>query len=620
MVEPVRRPTLTESFFKVAAEEGRVPAYVLEDPTKGYKLYVPEGSTLMGIARQMAPLINLQGNIVDTVKMIADNNGLLGEDHSGDWREIRLAAGQPLYIPLPPGVEVQLLPVIKPDGATPDLAGDFAKAEPTSLDTMTQGFIAEGKIDPALARDPERVETIIKALNNNMPDDALADSLYVPGIDDFAHVSPLRPPAIENAGALASLFVTEPVKPGDTAPHHMEHCYSYAMGYGLALDPGAGRPLIFGVKELDFSTSAADIRNIPFRNEKEYVVLSQSYAYPHNADNAMITDHADLNLETVNFVAAGNYRKIAGSETMVAATDSQIGPRSYIVGAVHEINGKNVLADYSSAGADILAPPLPLLDGQYAGGTSYATPVMAAIDREMLERYGGLLTQEEIFSAALMSTDMNLTQSDGKPVNFRTNGGGQPHDLYAGAGMIDPQRWQGNLDTMAAMKLKMEYVPGKIDHAVTLQPEGETQNVMGGTIYAYSVPISEDMTLDRLSFVLPREDGKPPAGIWIESPSGFHIDIPDSVSQGIGTSAFALEDVKQGQELKIYSDHPLRKDSFVEIRGLGDGNVVQTLRDKLQQDGQIPRPNTDYVGAQTLEDYAATRPAPLNAQNFEIKF
>lgn len=263
-------------------------------------------------------------------------------------------------------------------------------------------------------------------------------------------------------------------------------------------------------------------------------------------------------------------------------------------------------------------------------GTSFASPMMAALNQKMLELYGGTLTQEEIIAAAYMSTTMDLAETNAprarelygfmnefKPVDvvFETNGGGRPHSDRAGAGMIDPQKWQENLNLMAGIKMRMEHVPDPVQQRFYVgdMTPVEGRDILGDKTFTYTLRINEDMTLDRLALVLPQEttftqdpDAAPRHVISVTSPSGFKFDMPPTPHDSVGTSAFSLEDVKAGDEITItVRGEPLSLMANVVVNGQGDGNVIQTTRDTLMEMGKMPQPLTDYAGTRLKSEVDA---------------
>lgn len=612
-LRPPPRPRLTDLFLEAAIDEGRVPGFNNEDPRYGYQMTVAAGQTLMDVARQMTPLINPDGNTVDTARIIAAHNGYTDNIGGDEWRDVQLREGQPLFIPMPEGVEIQRrhMPFIPSEEPTsPGSLGEIFRGaiEATPTD-VTEEMILRGEIAPAIAADFERTQDIISALNPTLGPGNTEATILIPAKDDFADIPRLRAPAVEGTGADATLVVTEPLlSPVD---NHMQHCYEYALGYGTAIKPDGERPAIFGIREKQFSNADEDIGSIPFRNENEYLVVSHSYVTADTSDIMRWFDADNIGLDTVYFVAAGNGGNVEEQKNLFVAQPEQLGPQSYIVAAAHESNGKKVIADYNSPGADFVAPAIPLMDGEKAMGTSYATPILAAVDRQMLELYGGVLSQEEIMAAALMSTDMDIYKSENSPVHFTTNGGGVPHDMYAGAGMVDIGRWQDTLDLMAGMKKQMEYVPDKIEEQAPLTLAKVEDYGALGQRYTYEVTIPEDMTLDRLSFIMKTEDGTHLRNLGISSPSGFGINVPEATFDGLATQSFALEDVKAGDKLVITSPDPLTADSFAVVRGYGDGSVIQTLRDALMEEDMMPQPNESYIGAQVTADYYRDNPVNL---------
>ncbi|MBU0858399.1 MAG: hypothetical protein KJ667_00530 [Alphaproteobacteria bacterium] len=597
-----------------ANDSGRMRSYAFDDPQWGYAHTVSPGEGLMSVARGFKPLMEGEHTTVEAAIIIGRHNGLLGEDGNGKWQDVRLQIGQQLHIPIPRESEVFAMTV----NTTPDV---------TSLVTL---FNDNSLLAPHIAADPARAEAALRALNPDLEATLASGTaeeiiVNIPAPNDFAHVTPLRAPTITDAGARATLIVAEGTDP--EKPDHAETCFDYANDYANALTPDAEtRAAIYAVDEIYHGSMIHSMHDLPAANPNEYLVFSQSYAYDQTL-NGYVPSDTYINLQNVHFMPAGNIAGELGKHDLISAEEQHLGPRSYTIGAIHEQLGKPVMGYYSSAGADLLAPPVPLYNGEYAAGTSLATPMMAALDRQMLENYGGVLNQEEIMAAAFMSTEMDIHSPNNKLMAFTTNGGGRPHNTYAGAGMIDPARWQENLETMVGIKRHMQYQPDMISETIPLhdqQPVVQT-NMLGDTTYTYTIPMPADMTLDRLSFVLDTENNVPLEDTTITAPSGFIYQMGKNSLNAHATSAFALEDVRIGDTMTITTTAPLDGDSRAIIRGHGDGNIVQALRDNLMERGLLPQPNASYIGTTPRAEFEAayfgTQPSAgtglqnINSQN-----
>lgn len=606
------RPSLVDSFIEAARDQGRLHDYSLRLPeNRNGQIIVLDDDNIFTVASDLYPLYEGTMSLVEIAATIVEQNQLAPAGPDGAWQSVKLDPGQTLNIPLPEGLEIHRITTTAAD--VEKLAVEFTAApywgNPETR-TDEQGIRLFERFNPAVTIEPGIVSM-------DMPDESGRIKIALPRLDDFAHIDALRPPADPDAGAvIATLFIVETVEEdldAGVTPHH-KIVYDYARDYADALAPSYGGYLpILSARENFYGENLEALQEMPSPLTGEYAVFNHSYAMSRKGRSNI---YAGLDLKSVHFLSAGNSANKDGLETMLSAVSPQLGPRSYVIAAAHpHIGGTPQLAAYSSPGADITAPPLPLYNGERATGTSFASPMMAALGRQMLEYYGGALTPEEIMAAAFMSTDMDMIQKIGEPVIFKTNDGGRPHNPRAGAGIIDPARWQDNLDTMTAMKRTMEYQPEMISEDIffkDLPAPAQTTDQAGRTTYSYSIPLPADMTLDRLSFVMPMQDEAPLQNVTVTSPSGFTYDIGDAAYNAHATSAFALEDVRAGDIMTITTTTPLRVDAFVQINGHGDGNVVQMLRDSLMEEGLLPQPNTIYAGATPR---AETAPAPAGLQS-----
>lgn len=619
-----RRPSLSETFFAHAFTEGALRFRYDIDPAK-HKVTAAPGDTLLGIAAAYRSAMNIESP-ANAAHALALQNGILPAN--GRWQDVRLAVGQSLVIPVARGMEIVTIPI-----------------EPgTTIADITTSLKEKGRLPPSLENNPERAAKVIDAINPlreqlyNMAynvKDMVSDpsfSLPVPikalVRDDFEKIEPLQTPGLTKRGN-TTLVISEP----ESA--HLDTVLDFARSYSRALTAeGAVTPKIYGYAEQDHGIIInGGLHTLPKPDpaSNDYLIFNHSYRRSFDSFDRLMHNPEFRELKTIHFLAAGNsaddFTRDADENI---AIPYQLGPRSYLVGAAHpNPDGTVKLADYTSVGADIVAPPMALHNGELIGGTSFASPMMAALNQKMLELYGGTLTQEEIMSAAYMSTDMKLTETNNQryydlhgftltpgPVDvvYLTNGGGRPYSERAGAGMVDPQRWQETLNTMAGIKMRMEYTPETIREAIDvgkLKPK-ETVNLDGSTSYIYTVPITQDMTLDRLALILPQvrhmtdPDKASEQNVFIESPSGFTYALPATPHGTVGTSAFALEDVKAGDTITIVSGgSPLADIAQIVINGQGDGNVIQATRDLLQEQGKMPHPITFYAGARLNSEVEA---------------
>jgi hypothetical protein len=602
-------PLLRQDFIVAATDSNSIQGFSYQNIGE-VPVVIQSGDTLFSLAKTYAPLMGMQDPVNAAIKIAAFNN-MLGTDNKTPWQDVKINAGDNIYIPVDNNIE--LLP-------KDSLSSTFKKYSSTEIASQ---LATSGLLPVTLAGDAVATGKLLEELNPGQFDEngiMTGNALdKVPVHDDFAHVKPLATPELA-LPATSTLVVAESLTEGQIKDH-MNITHDFARSYARALSGDSGWQEILAYNEPKWGDIYREIQpHIGKDANSEYLIISQSYNSTAEYDEstglavedfmnfkAYRENPALMDTGIIHFIAAGNNAATHPGQHL--AMPEQLGGRAVIVGAVHEmIDDVKMLADYSSPGADILAPPIAMHSGQPITGTSYATPMMAALDKQMLDRYGGTLTPEEIMAAAYMSTDMDLSQRSydiekkqifTHPVAFETNGGGRPHNDRAGAGMIDPEKWQENLETMTKMKLSMQHNPDfRVDKLSLGDQVPEVENQGVNYAFKYTVTIPADMTLDRLSLLVQQQDGKE-GKISITSPSGFTYDMPHARSAAVGTSAFALEDVRAGDKITItVTGEPLSKDAAIVVRGYEDGNVIQTLRDYLMERDQMPKPNTDYLGAE----------------------
>lgn len=347
--------------------------------------------------------------------------------------------------------------------------------------------------------------------------------------------------------------------------------------------------------------------------EGRSVELGKSYM---NADNIAF-EGTRLMLNALEqskpaiFVAAGNFRITEGpyiqSRTVIHS------PRSTIVGAVGQYDlgsGKGLaIAHYSSYFADICVRE-PVQNNEAMKGTSFTTPVMAALDRQFLEWYGNRLSFEEIKAAGLMSASRDILDFDnplamgnrpapqGDAIKthsavFNSNGGGLPHNTFCGAGLADVAKWKKNLDIMVTLKQPGQDAEGR---SFTL-PVGSpsVQDLQGKKEYTYKFRVPQDMTLGRLSFLLPQNRDER-SEVVVKTPAGFEMQMPHALTDIVSTDAFSFEDVHTGDLIEVRTNYPLATTGGMILRGHAPGNAIAMLRDKLRTDGALPAPLKEMEG------------------------
>lgn len=324
-------------------------------------------------------------------------------------------------------------------------------------------------------------------------------------------------------------------------------------------------------------------------------------------------DHVDyertrLNLETLEkaspivFQGAGN--EYPEEQRFSGRYSTLHTGRTVLVGAYGTYSGVRMISHYSSYAADICGP-LPKNQGKQLEGTSFSAPATGGgIYRQFSEWYGNILSFEEIMAAGMMSADRDILDMFARKLvvprpelaRYRTNGAGLPFHERCGAGAINIERWNETLQTMVDLKQKNNpgaaYRSIKIDFddAPVVKDLGNGQKE-----YIYRIPVPENMTLGKLTFLLPQEPLEH-SEIVVKTPSGFAWHLHKSFTDIVSTSAFSYEDVKAGDVIEIHTGAPLAKTAGMYLRGYEDGNSIQLLRDHLRKQGILPSPLKTMVG------------------------
>lgn len=329
--------------------------------------------------------------------------------------------------------------------------------------------------------------------------------------------------------------------------------------------------------------------------------------------------------EPIIFTAAGNqYANGEGPYKQAFATSH--GPRTYIIGAAGKYNvfvdGKltpaYVISHYSTGGADMCAPLPPFLDEQQEG-TSFSTPLHAGLFRQENEWFGNILTPEEMMAAAMMTADRNVMDYlspttigalpfdlmySAQMAKFDTNGGGLPYHQRCGAGVLDIQKWHDALLRMVELKMAPGTNVSEFSETIAIGDAVTTPSEDGKGQYVYQVTVPQDMTMGKLTMLLPQYPGQH-SDVTLRSPSGFELLMPRGIFQTLSTHALAYEDVKAGQVIEIITDKPLAPGAEMILRGHTGVNPVALLRDELRANGTLPAPLT------TIGGQAASGPLPI---------
>lgn len=307
------------------------------------------------------------------------------------------------------------------------------------------------------------------------------------------------------------------------------------------------------------------------------------------------------------------------------------GPHSYVIGAAGKYNANingtmeaaYIMSPYSTAGADVCAP-LPTYLREQQEGTSFSTPLLAGLFRQMSEWYGDRLSTEEIMAAAMMTANRTVLDYDNPTfvnnsmfpaqfnahvARFSVNGAGLPFHARCGAGILDTVKWNATLARMVELKAQPQVNAAEFSRTMAIGAAVQSPDAQGNGQYVYRIEVPQDMTLGKLSFLLPQYPEQH-SDITVRSPSGFEAVMPRALFHAASSHALAYEDVKAGQFIEIRSDKPLAAGAEMTLRGHTGVNAIALLRDALLADGTLPAPLTTIGGQPAAYPLPA---APTNA-------
>ncbi len=470
--------------------------------------------------------------------------------------------------------------------------------------------------------------------------------------DNYKHMDALVPPETRDPNHKVSLIMIEP------DGYHGKRTFGVAgsTGYGLNPDVDMSRfhlweGELFSYPSPNISDALRIMMNLGDSALRDQVIFSFSMAVSapggkQGADKIRMSNPSDhISFERIRemmdemeynkpiiFGGAGNYRmQVPDGSGMpegryVQAYLAMHSPRAVNMGAADNTmpvspKGATTITPYSSYAADICAT-VPHLFGASQNGTSFSTPEMGSITRQMLEWYGNKLDFEEIMAVGMMTGARDILDFDpvggltagprnaprSVPAKFRTNGAGLPIHERCGSGNVDRETvklWNEKLKTMVIFKDSLKN-PGmfrstNIDMGEPVEiRNGEGKNAV--TEYIYHVKLPEDTTLGKLTFLLPQETGKH-SEVFVKTPSGFEHHMPKSASDVVSTTAFNFEDMKKGDVIEIRTGEPLADTASVYVRGYDNGNSIQLMRAHLRTEGVLPAPlKTMEAGKITGDD------------------
>jgi len=195
---------------------------------------------------------------------------------------------------------------------------------------------------------------------------------------------------------------------------------------------------------------------------------------------------------------------------------------------------------------------------------------------------------------------------------FSVNGAGLPFHARCGAGILDTVKWNETLARMVDLKAQPGVNAAEFSQVIRVGEPVQTPDADGKGQYVYRVAVPQDMTLGKLTVLMPQHPGAH-SDITLRSPSGFEALMPRSLFHTVSSHALAYEDVKAGQFIEIRSDKRLAAGAEMTLRGHTGVNAIAKLRDALLADGTLPAP-LSTIGGQT-----ATYPLPVAPTNAVVK-
>lgn len=618
-------------------------------PPGGPEPYVIEkNDTLWSIAARFQGPMGAASH-QDALRLLAERNKI-GMDTTGKANR-PLNIGEIILIPVPVNVQIgystpndgvtlrELATELKPSYYNPSLSVEDIAAEIAKMNGLDLKRID----DKTLFKKGQQVQmAFLNDSHNQLP--------------------AMTPPAHYQGDREVDLMVIEP------ADDHGKETYRVATGTAYSINPRVDLSNIHSWSEmlLDFpSRKMSDMLRMLLNAEgspvQDRVIFSHSMAYKFDEPKAdeirnnkafgsvqyeqirLFLDQLDR-ARPIIFNASGNFWPKEGR--YIQSYQATHSPRAIMIGAsgrypTNIIGGADrVMAPYSTHSADVCSP-LPKFLGDQMEGTSFATPLTASLYRQMSEWYGDRLSFEEIIAAALMTADRDVLdyinfknlgknplvqpdKYDTQNAEFRTNGGGLPNHERCGAGVLNPERWQQALNTMLVLKNNVTKDAGKTVTVEAGLPRIISASRAGGTAeYIYSIRIPSDMTLGKLTFLLPQDAGRH-SEVVVRTPSGFEKHMPKSLTDIASTFAFAYEDVKAGQVIEIRTTEPLGPTAGIMLRGHAPGNAIASLRNYLRATAILPAPNQTMEGNKVvgplkpvtvLQDKpVATKPVPTAAE------
>lgn len=616
-------PSLTAAWIK--ANGGKLNDFP-DAPPGGPEPYVSlPGDTLRSVAERFQGVMNI-ADINQAVQAIAGASNLPAD--------AVLAEKTNLLIPMPIGRQLGSMKMLAPRSLL-EIAEALKESyydKNASVAQIAQELAVMNKIDPAKIAQKDLIAK-----------DQTIQAAYMAQM--HLQFGPLTPPAHYKGGREVDLVVIEA---GGEDSSHNKDTYRVSSNIAYGLNPAVDQAQIHSWAEmlLDFPDGEnSDALRMLMNSEgspiNDRVVFSHSMAVfiPgekvlkmrqfRDAEGTMlynlINEYADQieRSRPIIFSASGNWNPEEARHVQSYAIAHS--PRTVLIGAAGQYGPNNfMMAPYSSYGADVCAP-LPKHLNEQMEGTSFATPLTAAVYRQLNEWYGDILTFEEIMAAGLMSADRDVNEdpksanpnvsADGqvpKPARFDSNGGGIPNHERCGAGVLNIEKWQTALNRMVTIKQSLSRTAQEAHYDITVGAPVVIPGKNAGdkTQYVYRLSVPMDMTLGKLTFRLPQHKNKH-SEIVVHTPAGFEKHLGYTHTDIMSTFAFAYEDVTAGQVIEIRTTEPLGPSAGMILRGHTPGNAIAVLRDHFRAQGVLPAPLQRMSGNTVIGPSTPVTPSAL---------
>src|SRR5690606_32244386 len=125
---------------------------------------------------------------------------------------------------------------------------------------------------------------------------------------------------------------------------------------------------------------------------------------------------------------------------------------------------------------------------------------------------------------------------------FSVNGAGLPFHTRCGAGVLDTVKWNETLARMVELKAQPDVNAAEFSRVIQIGNAVQTPDADGNGQYVYRVAVPQDMTLGKMTLLLPQYPGAH-SDVTVRSPSGFEAVMPRALFHAVSSHALAYEDV-----------------------------------------------------------------------------